>query len=1109
MAEHKSIELPNPDDIITLLDASIETIKSVSSAVSKISSVKVEDIVQSSKNMKKLESGIINFIDSMVTIVREMAASDIINGNEDYLRTLLIDANEYKKNKDGSFALDENQKKIIVKQGFTLPTLIATVGSSISNMNKTMSDIANIGLDLGASVKFRISILLFKSQLKDILSTIKSMLDDPKLEQTLFNSETNLKGTVTVFEQLNELINVIGEYASAKNLICVITAKKITRELYRKKLIGKGSKGLLSQINDMIRSDAWKELKNKNTQKSIGEVKKTINSLVNIVQSINELAITLIDIRKNWLKSVLGLFAAKKLINQVVSLVAYINGQESEVEENGEKKKVNKLVINSDEAIENIQLMVSILEDFVSIEKNASILAVFAIPAIIGLVLARGVIWAIQLLIKGINKYSFDIQKTGVDKSIAKLVAIMSHVAILVLVTALTGMLVIKYAFEIFQGFIAIYAMTWATLFILYILSKEQFQSMSVEAALSLMLISSTLIIMDFVIILAAATAALMMKFSDLIGPGLLVLIASIGLLALLFWITSLGISIYLAGAIAFAVLAGTILIMEIAVLLLVGVINVLSKVEEQTVVDALWNLKIMLLGDDRTGAPGVIIVLAGCAKYILEILEALVVMTLLTVLSVMLLVITAIFIGNAKMLGKLGPDGIAEARDNIDNMLNSFIDAIDIFSGRGVGGSAKLMLKISGALIVFTQLMIIAGCISAMAAVIQHFAALDMKEYDENGHPTGGKIKMTPDDIMTAADNIRLISSFFVLMMEKGSHAVGNVNFAGLDLDKLEKVNSSNTAKFMELMTIVTSIGLMAKTVSMVAAMNIPTDFDSEGNPLGYRQMKRKDFTDATQNIADIALVFIQALKQPLVEVDDFSRSQANKLKTLLSIGDHVSSMVDTVIKINEKSQDLDTTTTGAVLMDVVSMVINNGLQYKDSSGAMKNIKDVSSQVEKNWKSVRKSSTILGQIIDDFNIKKINVEDHKKFIDENIKFIDKANSIDVDKIKTVSDMFVQMTEFSKSLNGNIEDLAKVLSEDLVDALNELNGVMKGTSDTVEKSTAVGTSMKQDSKTPAPTPTATNNSQTSQKVDLSGVESKLQDIVTKLSKINTNIEDLQ
>ena len=35
--------------------------------------------------------------------------------------------------------------------------------------------------------------------------------------------------------------------------------------------------------------------------------------------------------------------------------------------------------------------------------------------------------------------------------------------------------------------------------------------------------------------------------------------------------------------------------------------------------------------------------------------------------------------------------------------------------------------------------------------------------------------------------------------------------------------------------------------------------------------------------------------------------------------------------------------------------------------------------------------------------------------------------------------MFSKMSEFSKSIKGDFEKLAKVLNEDLLDALNELN----------------------------------------------------------------------
>lgn len=61
------------------------------------------------------------------------------------------------------------------------------------------------------------------------------------------------------------------------------------------------------------------------------------------------------------------------------------------------------------------------------------------------------------------------------------------------------------------------------------------------------------------------------------------------------------------------------------------------------------------------------------------------------------------------------------------------------------------------------------------------------------------------------------------------------------------------------------------------------------------------------------------------------------------------------------------------------------------------------------------------------------------KKADRYIKFIDKANSIDVEKIKSIRDMFEQMARFSESVKGDFDELADVLSEKLVDILGQLN----------------------------------------------------------------------
>jgi hypothetical protein len=87
----------------------------------------------------------------------------------------------------------------------------------------------------------------------------------------------------------------------------------------------------------------------------------------------------------------------------------------------------------------------------------------------------------------------------------------------------------------------------------------------------------------------------------------------------------------------------------------------------------------------------------------------------------------------------------------------------------------------------------------------------------------------------------------------------------------------------------------------------------------------------------------------------------------------------------------------------------------------------------------------ILSSIIDEQQrLANINTEHIQQNTDNFVRFIDKANSIDVEKIKTVRDLFAEMTEFSRSVKGNFEKLADVLSEKLVKVLEKLSDTMQG-----------------------------------------------------------------
>ena len=87
----------------------------------------------------------------------------------------------------------------------------------------------------------------------------------------------------------------------------------------------------------------------------------------------------------------------------------------------------------------------------------------------------------------------------------------------------------------------------------------------------------------------------------------------------------------------------------------------------------------------------------------------------------------------------------------------------------------------------------------------------------------------------------------------------------------------------------------------------------------------------------------------------------------------------------------------------------------------------------------------ILSSIIDEQQrLANINTEHIQQNTDNFVRFIDKANSIDVEKIKTVRDLFAEMTEFSRSVKGNFEKLADILSEKLVKVLEKLSDAMQG-----------------------------------------------------------------
>ncbi len=162
-------------------------------------------------------------------------------------------------------------------------------------------------------------------------------------------------------------------------------------------------------------------------------------------------------------------------------------------------------------------------------------------------------------------------------------------------------------------------------------------------------------------------------------------------------------------------------------------------------------------------------------------------------------------------------------------------------------------------------------------------------------------------------------------------------------------------------------------------------------------------------------------------------------------------------------------------------------------------------SEVNENFSKTVMQMTSLGTMIK--AIEMANVEKYQKNVDNTVKLLDKANSVDVKKIKTVTDMFSKMSEFSKSIKGDFEKLAKVLNEDLLDALNELNKYLDQASkksSSVSVQAAPVTLQGMQPVAPATPTTSTSTKSTEQPQDLGQIQQTLDSIRETIMTFTTS-----
>jgi hypothetical protein len=112
-------------------------------------------------------------------------------------------------------------------------------------------------------------------------------------------------------------------------------------------------------------------------------------------------------------------------------------------------------------------------------------------------------------------------------------------------------------------------------------------------------------------------------------------------------------------------------------------------------------------------------------------------------------------------------------------------------------------------------------------------------------------------------------------------------------------------------------------------------------------------------------------------------------------------------------------------------------------------------------YKKLKKYEDIVEQIAD---ISKITIEDSgftdtslknaTNMVENYAKFVDNVNKVDLKKLETTTNMFKYMSEFSKSINGNFDDLTRAIAEQLMPMLQELKELLSDIPDKIQQSSS-------------------------------------------------------
>lgn len=488
-------------------------------------------------------------------------------------------------------------------------------------------------------------------------------------------------------------------------------------------------------------------------------------------------------------------------------------------------------------------------------------------------------------------------------------------------------------------------------------------------------------------------------------------------------------------------------------------------------------------------------------------------------------------FVGLATKLSKVEID-TEGVKKKTNSILNTFV---------GKGGIVDIIdnipiLKLTRATMKAVELTGIVKCVGSMAKTLSKIASLKFPTaFDKNGRGTKYH-KMGANDFAEAASNGISIVSFFTAMFDDRptTLTVGgkSVTIRPISMSALNKITLSTRIKFGFLNGIVKSIGGMASTVASVASLKVPIAWDKDGNPTEYEKINDTDFTSAKERIAELATFFTKAIADASVTVQNVKKKNLKRIKLALSAIEPVVGIVDTIKTLAEgtvpiykevngqieKDKDGNPVVTGYRRLSDWLPTAKTEIEHNITSIITSVLDPISritsnSDMKKKLKAMKDFNEDYGESIQDIintvssiNASEKGAETFKKNVASVESLITKINSADVSKLTRVRDMFKYISELSKSLNGNIDKLAKTINDNLVVTLKDLKEVLEEVNETLD----VDKGVKITQPTVANKATPSNNNKkitapTKPTVDVDALARKLDTVITQLNKLSGTI----